>query len=586
MTRLAIVNKHKCNPKKCSKECAKYCPMNRTGASCVVVSDKSFIDETLCTGCGICIKKCPFEAISIINLPEALKEKPVYRYGENEFELFRLPIPHEGKVVGMIGANGTGKTTALEILSNLLKPNFGDFNADVGHKEIIEFFRGSELQKYFSKLLHDDVKVAYKPQYVDLIPDKFKGKAIELLEHLAPEKKVLDIAKKLGIDKVLSRKVDQLSGGELQKVAIAATILKDSDLYFFDEPASYLDVKERIRVARIINELAESGKAVIVVEHDLIILDYLSDLIHILYGTPACYGVVSHPLSAKNGVNSYLEGFLRDENIRFRNEPLKFEHHLADKKTATEIYMAWPDLQKKLGTFSLSVEESVLYKKEVVGIVGANATGKTTFARILAGEMKPDKGTLAKKIKIAYKPQYIKPIKGTTVLALFASISKEFLGQKNKIEILAPLQVEHLLNKPTDELSGGELQRVAIAACLLREADLYLLDEPSTYLDVEQRLQAARCIQKVVKEREASALVIDHDLLFINCISDRIMVFDGTPALKGHARKISQVKEGMNFFLKELDITLRKDAETQRPRVNKAGSQLDREQKQSGEFYA
>ena len=585
MARLAIIKRADCNPRKCSQECAKYCPVNRTGKECIIVGDTAQITEELCTGCGICPKKCPFEAIQIINLPQQLKEKPVFRYGKNAFELFRLPIPQKGKVVGILGSNGIGKSTALEILSGLLKPNLGEFERELLEKEIIDSFKGTELQAYFTKLFSQTTKVSYKPQYIDLIPNKFKGKVIDLLSNAGTKTQINELAKEINIKDILQRNITKLSGGELQKVAIAAAVLKQADLYLFDEPASYLDIKERVRVAKVIRKLAEQGKHVIVVEHDLIILDYLADLVHILFGQRACYGVVSHPLSAKNGVNTYLEGYLKDENIRFRDRPIKFDHHVTDRKQDLVVFTDWPDLKKKLGDFKLDIQSSELHEKEIVGIVGANAIGKTTFMKMIAGQLKPDSGKVKSKLKVSYKEQYIKATKGVTVMQALSAITKKVMTQSYKLDILRPLELEHLLNHKLEDLSGGELQRVAIAVCLSRDADLYLFDEPSTYLDVEQRLMASRAIQKVIKNKKASALVIDHDMLFINFVSDRLMVFEGQPAKHGKANEIKTVKDGMNHFLKELNITLRKDPTTHRPRVNQPGSQKDKQQRKANKYY-
>jgi ATP-binding cassette, sub-family E, member 1 len=583
--RIAIVKRSDCNPKKCSQECAKYCPVNRTGKECIIVENAANITEELCTGCGICPKKCPFDAIQIVNLPHQLKEKPVFRYGKNAFELFRLPIPQKGKVVGILGSNGIGKSTALEILSGLLKPNLGEFERELLEKEITDSFKGTELQAYFTKLFSQTTKVSYKPQYIDLIPQKFKGKVIDLLSNAGTKSQINALAKDINIKDILQRNITKLSGGELQKVAISAAILKQADLYLFDEPASYLDIKEKVRVAKVIRKLADQGKQVIVVEHDLIILDYLTDLVHILFGQRACYGVVSHPLSAKNGINTYLEGYLKDENIRFRDRPIKFDHHVTDRKQDLVIFNTWPDMKKKLGDFKLDIQSSEIYEKEIIGIVGANAIGKTTFMKMIAGQLKPDTGKVQAKLKVSYKEQYIKATKGVTVMQALSAITKKVMTQAYKLDILRPLEIEHLLNHKLDDLSGGELQRVAIAVCLSRDADLYLFDEPSTYLDVEQRLMASRAIQKVIKNKKASALVIDHDMLFINFVSDRLMVFEGQPAKHGKANKIKTVKDGMNHFLKELDITLRKDPTTHRPRVNQPGSQKDKQQRKINKYY-
>ena len=119
MPRIAVLDREKCQPKKCSMECKDFCPGVRVGDETITIGEdgKPVISEELCTGCGICVHKCPFDAIHIINLPEELEERCVHRYGLNGFALYGLPIPREGKVSGLIGRNGIGKTTALMILA-------------------------------------------------------------------------------------------------------------------------------------------------------------------------------------------------------------------------------------------------------------------------------------------------------------------------------------------------------------------------------------------------------------------------------------------------------------------------------------
>lgn len=584
MTRLAIVHKEKCFSKKCGFICGNVCPMNRAGKECITLDEKgkARIDEMICSGCGICPKKCPFGAINIINLPERLKESPVHRFGENSFELFRLPIPKKGQIVGLLGGNGIGKTTALEILSHKLFPNLNHLDRPATTEEIIKFFKGSELQTYFTNLYGGAAKISYKPQHIDQISRAFEGTVKEMLLQFGRESEIKQVAKSLNFESIMDRKVPQLSGGELQKIAIAAALLKDANFYFFDEPASFLDIKERINAAQVLKEKSKSSD-VMAVEHDLIILDYLTDTVHIFFGEKAAYGVVSHPLSSKEGINTYLNGYLRDENIRFRGEPIKFG--AGGKKEELDLisYIFWPEINVQLGSFSLKVEASSLARKQVVGIIGANGTGKTTFVKALAGLVKP-KEKLDLDLKISYKPQHIVPDARTVRLALLEA-NKNAFSQRFQLAIIEPLQLDPIMDKPLNELSGGELQRVAIATCLIREADLYLLDEPSTYLDVEQRLMAAQAIQKTAIDREVAVLVVDHDLMFVNHVSDKIMLFSGTPAKNGVGKAICGVQEGMNAFLKELGITCRKDPETGRPRVNKEGSVKDNEQKAKGKYY-
>jgi len=139
--------------------------------------------------------------------------------------------------------------------------------------------------------------------------------------------------------------------------------------------------------------------------------------------------------------------------------------------------------------------------------------------------------------------------------------------------------------KKLNELSGGELQRVAIALCLSKKSDLYLLDEPSAYLDVEQRIRVSKIIADNMEQKGTSALVVEHDLLFIDYLSKKLIVFEGQPAIKGMVKGPFDMQEGMNRFLISLDITIRRDEESLRPRINKTGSQKDREQRSANKLY-
>ena len=306
--RIAVIQKDKCNPQRCGNYCQKLCPINRKGEQCITINQKAAINEELCIGCGIC-HKCPFEAISIINLPESLKQQPIHQYGKNGFRLFNLPLPQKNKVTGIIGKNGIGKTTAIEILSGILKPNLGKKQAS--EQEILEFFKGQELQNHFKNL--NRLKVSYKPQKVDQIPKITKGTVKALLTKVDEKNQLEKITKQLEIFNILNHDIDQISGGELQRVAIAATVLKKADIYIFDEPTNYLDIKQRFKIAKFIRSLLNEKTSIIVIEHDLIILDYLSDIIHLMYGQESCYGIVSQPKTTKSGINIYLEGYLKQK---------------------------------------------------------------------------------------------------------------------------------------------------------------------------------------------------------------------------------------------------------------------------------
>ncbi|MBU2634058.1 MAG: ribosome biogenesis/translation initiation ATPase RLI [Nanoarchaeota archaeon] len=580
--RLAIVDKGKCMPNKCADLCIRLCPLNRDNQDCIVKTDVNVkIDEDLCNGCGICNKRCPFEAISIVNLPEKLKDDPIYRYGVNAFELFSLPTPKKG-VIGIIGRNGIGKSTALDILSGNIKPNLGKYDEDLKEDEIIKKYSNTLLGDYFKKLFKKKIKVSYKPQRIELIPKAYKGTVIDLINKVDKKNIGEKLLKELNLDNIKNRNIDKLSGGELQKLAIIASIIKDSDVIYLDEPMSFLDITYRIKVAKLIRGLEEN---IIVVEHDLTALDYVSDEIQIVYGEPACYGIFSQSKSVRRGINEYLDGFLKDDNIRFRDYSIKFSGYAVKREVSEEVLFEYPDLEKKFENFSLKVNNGSVRKGEVLGIVGSNGLGKTTFLKLLNGGEKPDKGKI-KKLKISYKPQHIFSDTDETVLNYLKSKAKEEFGSGwYKQNILEKLGLGKILNNKVNSLSGGELQKVFIAGCLSGDSEIIAMDEPSAFIDVEDRLKVAEIIKEFVIKKEVCAIIVDHDIQFIDYLADSLLVFEGISGESGNVYGPCEKKEGMNRVLKELDITYRRDSSTGRPRINKPDSQLDKEQRKKGEYY-
>ncbi|WP_416838551.1 ribosome biogenesis/translation initiation ATPase RLI [Haloferax sp. DFSO52] len=596
---IAVVDLDRCSPDRCSYECSNFCPPNRTGKECITLRgedaeqggpDQVRISEEICLGetCGICVEKCPFDAIEIINLPSELDEAPTHRYGENAFSLYGLPVPESGAVTGILGPNGIGKTTAVRALAGEMIPNLGNYDDEPSWEAVLDRFRGTELQNYIERVQDGEVTIARKPQYVDQIPKQFDGKARELLD-ATDERGALDsYIDRLDIGPVVDNDIDTLSGGELQRVALAATLARDRDFYFLDEISPYLDIGQRVTAARLIRELAEEeDRAVLVVEHDLAILDLLADTLHVAYGEPGAYGVVTPPKSVRNGINEYLKGYLSNENMRIRPGAITFEEHAPRETTKAEPLIEYPELRKSYGEgeFSLDVDAGTIYNGEVLGIVGPNGIGKSTLAQLFTGDLTPDSGELDFALDISYKPQYIEIDQHMRVDAFLSSITDQFGSSYWNTEIANPLQLSRIMERNLTDLSGGERQRVAIAACLSQDADLYLLDEPSAHLDVEQRVQATSAIRRYAENHDATVMVIDHDIYMMDLLADRLMVFDGEPSIEGHASKPQEMRDGMNDFLSDLDITFRRDERTQRPRINKPDSQLDREQKRSGEYY-
>jgi ATP-binding cassette, sub-family E, member 1 len=590
--RVAVLDEDLCKPKKCGLECIVYCPVNKTGGECIIQREddgKAVISEDLCTGCGICVKKCPFEAIVIVNLAKELGDHKIHQYGINSFRLYHLPTPKKGTVIGLLGRNGMGKSTLINILSGNIRPNLGKYdNNQLAWDDILDNFRGTELKSHFEKISSGTLRVSIKPQLVYLIPKTFKGTARELLKKY-DERHVFDtLVNDLGLTNILDNSVSQLSGGELQRLAVAVAFSKDADYYFFDEPSSYNDIYQRLQVARVITRLADEGKSVMVVEHDLTLLDYLSDYIHILYGEPGAYGIVSPLQSIKVGINNFLEGFIPSENIRFRDRSYKFDNSGQNEDVVLEKPLAkYSNLTKSYPSFKLSANSGQIREGEIVGLVGANALGKTTLMKMIAGIEKPDSGNIEMSAKISYKPQYLQQDHdGDTRSLLSTAYQAPIEGSAVENHILIPMGMKRLYDKNINTLSGGELQKVAVCATLVRPANIYALDEPSAFLDVEDRISLAKFLHRFVKAEGKSAMIIDHDMQLIDLVSDSLVIFTGTPAIEGIAHNPMNKEDGMNQFLRTLAITYRKDETTGRPRINKMGGRLDRKQKDSGDYYS
>ena len=585
--RIAAVLVDRCQPKKCNKECERFCPLNRTGAECVVFGErgKPVISETLCQGCGICTNKCQFKAIKIIGLADELKEEIVHRYGENAFRLYRLPVPKKGLVTGILGPNGIGKSTAIRMLSGAEIPNLGDYENPPTKEEVLKHFAGTEIHDYLQNVYAGKIKTAIKPQYVDKLHQSVKGVVRDLLSKVQERMTMEEAAAMFDLEEVMDRELDKLSGGELQRLAMAATVMKDADVYYFDEPTSYLDIYQRVKMARIIKDLS-ADKQVVVIEHDLAILDFLADNVHLVYGSEGAYGVFTLARQVRTAINAYLDGYLPEENIRFRERPIEFEASPPRGDWQTADIISFDSLSKDFGEFRMDITGGSVKIGESVGIVGPNATGKTTFVKILAGAIEADSGSLDGKVKVSYKPQYISADFDGTVQDLllmknYETITSGFFTG----EVIEPLGIKFLMDKKVSKLSGGELQRVAIAVCLSNEADMYLFDEPSAYLDSNQRMVAAKTIRRMMEKTGRSAMIVDHDVYFLDMVSDSMMVFGGEPGHHGIGDGPFDMREGMNRFLQAVDITFRRDADTHRPRINKPDSRLDREQKSNGEYY-
>lgn len=443
------------------------------------------------------------------------------------------------------------------------------------------------------------MKALIKIQYVDSVA---KSKAAKIIVGQRLRKMdgrdMFDAAvEMLDLQVILTREIGQLSGGELQRFIIAMTCVQTADIYMFDEPSSYLDVKQRLKASRMIRSLLGPQLYVVCVEHDLSILDYLSDFICCLYGTPGAYGVVTMPMSVRQGINVFLAGFVPSENMRFRDFELTFK--VSENETAVEaVYdsqaakdnksvFTYPDLVKTMGPFKLTVNSGTFKPSEIVMMLGQNGTGKTTLIKLLAGMLQPDDEEVEMpKLSVSLKPQTIAPkFEGSVQELLYLKLKDNWASALFKSEVMGPLRIDELMDNQVQTLSGGELQRVAIVLALGKPCDIYLIDEPSAYLDSEQRVIAAKVMKRWILNSKRSAFVVEHDFIMATYLADKVICFEGIPAKDSTATTPEGLITGMNKFLKMMEISFRRDPTNFRPRINKHNSQKDQEQKAAGNYF-
>jgi ATP-binding cassette subfamily E protein 1 len=616
MNRIAIVDESKCKPTKCNKECISWCPpqmngneviriVNSTktpdiedfiGIKSIAITNKKTIAEIIesqCIGCNMCVKKCPFDAIKIVNLPGENAKDIVHKYGPNSFRLYKLPQIKTHQVIGIIGENGVGKTTLIKILSGEIIPNF-DSKVQLNWKLIASKFRGSTLHDYLKLLGTGKLTISVKPQHFS--PEQNITVQTYLLKYPQTHQ-TSHIFKSLDLYSLMDKTLGNLSGGEMQRLLCGVTLCAESDVYIFDEPSNYLDIKQRLIVTDLIKELSVRAKYVCVIDHDLAMLDYMADEIYIIYGKPGVYGIVSNPMTPLDGINVYLNGYLPSENIRFRSDEFNLKPSPSitpQTKIPGQALITYSESIVNFPKFKLIIPaQSININTSINVILGPNGVGKTTFINYLADKLQMNVSIKEQILRVETLLDKKTNQYPTVKEFLYTTIGSSMCDQSFIFDVIKPLDFANLFDQKVNQLSGGELQQLLIIKCLGTPATLYLIDEPSANLDIEKRIRIIRVIKKFIISNHKCAFIIEHDIMmglaFAQEVISSIILLDTVEDPESNDR-VSTVGPyldfgtGINQFLKKLNITMRTGGHN-RPRINKLNSQLDSLQKIQGTHW-
>lgn len=620
--RIAVINKDKCKPNKCNFECGLICPINRQKKECVKLIDIedmglakkkiAKINEDFCIGCGLCAKEntgCPFGAVMIVNVPTELQQDIVHRFGPNGFRLYRMPILKPGLVLGLLGQNGIGKSTIVNILSGKLKPNFEQFNKEFTDQQIISMFKGNEMHKYMTKLYSGQLEISVKTQHVDMLVNFLKSKGNnpttkeflnKRVKYLETDKWYRQVIDTLEMDMFMDSKVITLSGGELQRLVCAVTLLSNANVYIFDEATNFLDVRQRLNVSSLIRNLVAPDVYIIVIEHDLSILDYISDNICIMYGTPSAYGVVSRPIGTAEAINSYFDGYIASENMRFRKNEydlISINSSENSKVSFSNNKISYDSGKVKYEGFELSIDSgSVPIEGSITVIMGRNGTGKTTLINYISNKLK-DNGVVSQKPQYLSVEQFVEKDGSYPTVGdfLMNTIRDTYINEMFRSDVVIPMDINSIKDRKLNELSGGEMQRFWIVYTLGQNAHIYLLDESSADLDIETRVIVTKVLKKFAIHNKKVLFLVEHDMMMNVAMgsekSTQTIIVDITETTNGMKKCMalspSDFLTGVNKFLQILGVTFHTQSRSRhsRPRINKYGSVKDKEQKITGKYY-
>lgn len=442
-----------------------------------------------------------------------------------------------GEFVVITGNSGCGKTTVTRLMNGLIPHHWeGTLRGQVQ-------WQGRDIREY------DTAELAARRGIVSQNPtDQFFARVAEdevalVGENLAiPQPqlrhRVRQAFEQMGIAPLIPAEINRLSGGEKQRIAIASTLITDTQAIFFDEPSASLDAEGIEDFRRILQRLKAQGKTVVIAEHRL---HFLADLYDSLY-----------VMESGSIVNRYGAGKLQVADTRHHGlRSIKLDHLQAKNTTPLGPMVAEvSDAEIKVKGKTLLREISLaLHENQILGIVGANGTGKTTLARTLsglAGGKQPISWGTRPRKRLNHTYYMMQDVDyqlffDTVENELIDSTRKprpEYLDKISRTLKLINLWDQRLMHP--QNLSGGQKQRLALANALLSDKEIIVLDEPTSGLDYKHLKFTVKLIRELSHGRPV--IVITHDLEFLAQTCNSALVVQDSSC---QACSVAQVLTGL-----------------------------------------
>ncbi|OJG55040.1 hypothetical protein RV06_GL002077 [Enterococcus haemoperoxidus] len=432
-----------------------------------------------------------------------------------------------GEFIVLCGKSGCGKSTLLRILNGLIPELYTGELTGTGSVLDQEL-----LTKEFNAYVRDIGVVFQNPKTQFFTSDVYSELAFAMENYGIPREEMIrridEITSLFSLEEFLERSMFHLSGGQKQLIAFASASMLKHRLFLLDEPSSNLDEATIEQLKAYLQVLKNQGMTIIVSEHRLYYLTDLADRYLVMDKGHIVKGYTSQEMRTKSSLEIKGMGLrsLEQTSLKKVVEPDKTEGKLTLTCVGLEFHYRKQSSVLKIPSLTLN-------SSYITGIIGHNGAGKSTFSKLLSGLIKPKEGVIKLNEQVMNPKELIKEsfvvMQDVNLQLFFETVEKEIsLNAKNTNEfdkIVAMLNLEPLLCRHPQTLSGGEKQRVAIASALLSGKKIIIFDEPTSGLDLMHMEEVSNTIRWLHHEN-ILVLVITHDKEFLNQTCQRILHFE------------------------------------------------------------